>query len=291
MGEMEQPQPEVLTVDNLKEAIEAVLADRLDTLATKADLEALRREVDDKISAVSSGEAEKRAEVQTALQDFVSRTTHELREFVTQHTISLQAALKREESSIEQLKQIMTDELSRFGEMVKSHREVEDARHEAQKQIASQVETNTRALQTAQELTNANARAIRTIEAETGDILLRMAPLTFEVMGNRETGKLSLRQEWAGHSEKIMQQLGKIDESLLRMATRTEALEAAAQATEERHLREDKYLREMPRKLWNSTRQLVADALATWAGRGVAALIGAGALTALIEFLMNLIGG
>lgn len=268
-----------ITTDNLKDAIRQVLSELPDgtNIATKGELQALREEVQAQLDTERQKYKQQREEDQ--------RLNHELREFVTQHSLRVEKQNKKLEQQNQRSEELI-NKLSNALEMV---RQIEDSRDQTQQQIGQQTNTNTQAVSSVQTLALKNANEIQQVRAELSDIYTRMSPFTSEVLGNPQTGQKSLRkqiieqgEQWQERHDQIMGHLDSITMSINAIADNQGALQESVQKIERRHNMEDTWIRERPKRVLEALQDLLTI-------RGVA-LAGTG-LGALITLLIDLLGG
>lgn len=269
---------QVLTIENVREVVESVFDSRLNTLVTKTEFQSMY----DRLEGFAS-----KTELAALRDDFEHRMNekekqlHSIRDFVQEHTLKMENQSKRIEAV-----------LDRLDTKISTNRELEDARDASVKQLVKQVDANTNGLVVVQELASSNSQGLRRTEGELGDVLVRMIPLTHEVMGNKETGKISLRQEWQTQNHTILDKLNGIHNGVARITERVDVIENDMQETKRRHREEDKWLRERPRKIRNAVVQIGAELFASSAIKWLAIILGGTGLgAAAIELLRVIFGG
>jgi len=269
---------QVLTIENVREVVENVIDSRLNTLATKTEIQSIY----DRLDGFAS-----KSDLDALRDDFAQQIgekqqqIYSIRDFVQEHSLKMENQSKRIEVVLERLD-------TRIG----TNRELEDARDASVKQLVKQVDANTNGLVVVQELASSNSQGLRRTEAELGDVLIRMIPLTQEVMGNQETGKSSLRQEWQMSNTTILDKLNGIHSGVARITERVDSIETDMEQTKRRHQDEDKWLRERPRKIRNAVVNMTTDFFASSVIKWAAILLGGTGLgAAAIELLRVIFGG
>jgi hypothetical protein len=264
-----------VTVEQIESVVERVITRHMADAVTQADLDKLRDEMRQEMNArVDAQQQALAGEYKAAL----SSSKGELTDFVNTMTVKTEGQLRE-----------LSQQFKALAEAVKANRALEDARDMAQQQLANNVHSNTQAVQAAQALGTANQSGIARMEGEISDIYHRVKPLVYEVMGNAETGKLSLRQEWDRQHRGVMDKLVAIESGMHTYGQRVAVAEDTLQDIYKRHAAEDVLLREWPRRLKNAATHAVVNMAASAVIRWIVILGGGSALAALAyEVLRNL---
>lgn len=289
---MSEINTQVATQDDL----EAVRRSMLDEMDRK--LAAQRRELEDTIKQVSQTNEDTLAAVQKIAAEVqsshhatmaeIKQYTERLENRIINDVTAITTQMQKQMVEIRKGMETVSDGLSQANSRIDYNAEMDRARQREVHLNTANIDAVRRDLGGTGELVAQNTSLIMETRTEMSDIYMRVLPIHAEVMGDKDTGKLSLRQEWSRSHEAEMETLRLIQRGVTATNDRMTVVEGKLVAIDERHQREDVVLRKIPSGAWRLMRGLLANVFVRW----LAALgLTGGALALLAELIETLFGG